>query len=802
MPFDRYEQDADGLYTFTDSASGKTLRALPTPTAVAHAQQIDAAKAPPVAPGELAPVQAVPDPVVSAQGPTRTSDHAFVPNTLPPSAPDAPSQPVAGSSPLVPAGPVVPMQVAPPTPGSALTAPPPQNAPAAAPAAPEAGAPVAPSITRNPAQGTDLGNVAAGLYTQAALQAARGTPGSFVPGGTFPTGRTVQSTPGPDPTATARRELAERRLGNVQSDLAYVDARKNAEIAETQEAERQRAEEHQWKLEQLQERERAKLGEIFGRIDQTSRELADAKVDPNHYINSLSTGEQFMTAIAMAFGTFGKALSGDAGPSAAMVAFDEAIRGDIENQKYAIEKKRGDLNALGQVYAFAREKFGDERMAQQSAYLAGLEIAKAKIQRTVAEADAAMGSETQWVDGEIVAGSPYSMRAKEALARLTAEQAKVQEALSQAANGQVAEQFVTTQDKVVGGTAGNLAKSAELMEKAAKASGDDGRQHVTFTDANGTPQKYKLGKFAEAGEGKQIREDLAKIDSAREQASRLEAYLREHPVGSRTFDKSKVQGMVERLSSAGNVILGQGAKNNDEAKRWDSILTGVFTNGIGAVKDMREWLADQGNRRLDQLDARPVAEGSSVVVPQTLQDVATGKKKPGAGGAAGMPRAAAGPPPSPVVRSSSVAAGPLDRAQAALVGLESAGDKQRPGLIATTRAALESARRAGVLTEGDHRQSLRMLEEGDLVPLRSYLARMSGTVSFRDAPERPAPRAVDPAVAVRMSQMARRYEADMGGGASVTTVTTTTSSGKKGKGASAPKVKASKMPNLMPKGSR
>ena len=39
-------------------------------------------------------------------------------------------------------------------------------------------------------------------------------------------------------------------------------------------------------------------------------------------------------------------------------------------QKYAIEKKRGDINELGKVYQLTKERFGSEKMAQEAAYLA------------------------------------------------------------------------------------------------------------------------------------------------------------------------------------------------------------------------------------------------------------------------------------------------------------------------------------------------------------------------------------------------------------------------------------------------
>ena len=769
MAWDDYEIDNEGAYVFKDSLTGGIQRTAPIPYAVEVAGQIDAQKA--AAP--MAPEAMPAEPVVSAQTPMQSmqlaggGDGASGPpaDVPPPAAPaDAGAGGASGS----------PYQAPPPPQGAG-------GAPADAGAAPAAAAPSAPpKIVRGANGQPDLSRmtpaeVSAYLHWQAAQQALRGSPGVYSPGGTFPTGSSVQSTPGPDPRETLRRERAERGVGAAQSDLAHVAMRRDQEIAETQAAEQQRAAERQARLADLQARQVAKLDEVMGEIDKKRTELAGATVDPNRYLNSMSTAGQVMAALAIGLGAAGKGLAGEAGPPMALQLLTDAIKGDVENQKYAIDKKRGDLNALGEVYKITKERFGDERMAEEAAYLAGADIFRAKVQRSIAEADAASGVETQYDEnGQIIAGAPYSMKAKLLLAELDADQARRREALSAAANGQVAEQFVTVQPKVTGGSAPNYAKAAEESDKAAKSLGTDGQQ-VTFAD-----QKYALGSFAEAGEGKQMREDLARIESAKRDTAKLQKYLVDNPVGSKTYDKSVVEGLMERVSSNVNVMLGQGAKNNDEAARWSKILGGVLTNGVGAVKDVEGWLNDQGQRRLDQMNARPITPGGGATPPKALTDVASGRVKPSGGGVVGLPPAQRGAPVS-VVRGGAQKATPLDRAQA--TALQARPDEkgqikaQEQKLL---RASLRESLDRKQIDASEYKSALAMVEAGQTQELFEFLGRVRQTTSLASPSPAPAARSsLSPAAAMTLARIQREATAGMGGAPVVTTVTTTTKKGKR-----------------------
>lgn len=780
MAWQSYSRQPDGRIKFVDDAGGE-LTLLDSPSVADQMRQIDALT--PMAP------EAVPDGIAVAKSPTMTADYAQVPNQLP-TQPDAPAQPVPGSNPLVPPAPLVGAP-APPTPGNALVP--------AAPAAPTPAAappPAVPTAAPGPIARAGTGGgpedklkaAQANLLIQQAQEELRGSPGTLVPGGTFPTGSTVQRQLGPDPGATLGREDAERRLGNVQSDLAYVEARKQQELAEMAAAEAARQAERQKRLEDLQARQQEKLGGVLGAIDAKRQEIADAKIDPNGLVNSMSTGRQALTGIMLLLGGFGKALSGGEGPSQAMQVLDDAIKTDVEMQRYAIEKKRGDLNTLGEIYRLTKEQFGDERMAQDAAYLAGLDIYKSKIQKTIAEADAAMGVETQIDEnGQVIAGAPYSMRAMEVLARLDVEQARLRESLSQAANGQVAQQFQTVPDKVVGGKAPNRKKAADLLGEAAKVSGTEGQQ-VTYDG-----QKYKIGTFVEEGEGKNLRKELGDIQSLKTDIALLQKQLTDHPIGSKTYDKSKVDGLMERISSKGNVILGQGAKNNDEAARWAAILGGITTGGVDAVKDMNRWADNMARNKLDQVNAKPASGAglSGIVLPQDVTDKASGKKPMGGGGGFVRPAPQAGRPTAPVVRASGVRATPLDRAGASLVTATTARDaKVRGKAIEVARSALADSLKANQLGQREYAVALQMADAGDIDGLLQFLGRMRGTVSLGPAPsQEDFNRQVSNQILLQELRRAGTVpQQALSTGPSVTTVTVSTGKGG-GKAPAAPKPK-------------
>lgn len=745
-----YSRDPDGMIGFVDDMGGK-LRMVESPSVLAEMQAIDARNAaPPVLPQQAPPPmpqpmtpEAVPDGIASAKSPTMTMRLS---NEIADEVP-ANAQGASGGQqpPLEPAG------------AGGASQGPAQGAPAQ-PATPIQAAPSGP-IVRN-ANGGGLADQIKDTRLKFLLaeadKAGRGSPGVRVAGGTFPTGSTVQRQLGPDPGATAQREELEGYLGRVQSDLAYVDARKNQELQELAAAEAARAAERQKKLEELQARQQEKLGGVLEKIDAKRQEIADAKIDPNGLVNSMSTGRQALTGIMLLLGGFGKALSGSEGPSQAMQVLDDAIKTDVEMQRYAIEKKRGDLNTLGEIYRLTKEQFGDERMAQDAAYLAGLDIYKSKIQKTIAEADAAMGVETQ-IDGEgkVIAGAPYSMRALEVLARLDVEQARLRESLSQAANGQVAQQYVTTQDRVVGATAPNAEKRDKLLKEAGEiAEGSSDQQQVNYGG-----QQYATGKYVSASEGAEVRKKLNLVNALHQQVAKAKA-MRNSLVGVDPMRNKEYVDTVNTIAGMRSVLIEQGVLQGNEREEFQGLSQSIMSGGdvLTNIGNMADRIA---SGYMDQLNAKPVRNSTAnVAMPKGLVDAANGKPQRAGPAAASAGPASAGPattsggapgnggsqsgtvrrapqaqkPKGPIARANGVRATPLDRAGASLVTATTAKDtKARGKAIDVARSALADSLKANQLGQREYAVAIQMADAGDIDGLLQFLGRMRGAVSLAPA---------------------------------------------------------------------
>lgn len=84
---------------------------------------------------------------------------------------------------------------------------------------------------------------------------------------------------------------------------------------------------------------------------------ASVKIDPNQYMNNMSTGNKVLAAIAMAIGGAGSGITG--GPNLAYQTIQEAIRRDVESQKENASSARS-------LYSENLRRYGDQRLADQA----------------------------------------------------------------------------------------------------------------------------------------------------------------------------------------------------------------------------------------------------------------------------------------------------------------------------------------------------------------------------------------------------------------------------------------------------
>jgi hypothetical protein len=124
------------------------------------------------------------------------------------------------------------------------------------------------------------------------------------------------------------------------------------------------------------------VNDVNNEIKQTVQELRDYKIDPNHYMGSLSTMGKISTGLGLFLGGIGSGMTGM--PSQAMEFVNKQIDRDIESQKMQLNKKDTLLSAnykrLGnlkdaadftrvQMLAIAQMQ-GDQALAKQGGTLA------------------------------------------------------------------------------------------------------------------------------------------------------------------------------------------------------------------------------------------------------------------------------------------------------------------------------------------------------------------------------------------------------------------------------------------------
>lgn len=157
----------------------------------------------------------------------------------------------------------------------------------------------------------------------------------------------------PAPTASGLGELtrAQRQEQEGLRQAASVAADKAAEEARLAEAQAK-------DLAAMQARHQAIALDRQRGADKLFSDYQSAKLDPDRYWASMSTGGKISSAIGMILGGLGAGLSH--GPNLAMAVIDKAIDRDIDAQKLEIGKKQ---NAL----AHYMQETGDIRLAQQLA---------------------------------------------------------------------------------------------------------------------------------------------------------------------------------------------------------------------------------------------------------------------------------------------------------------------------------------------------------------------------------------------------------------------------------------------------
>lgn len=401
-----------------------------------------------------------------------------------------------------------------------------------------------------------------------------------------------------------------RRIGEDELNVSAREAQERVDAAKEAEAMRARnAEESK----AFHEKRKAALQGVYDRMQSKREEYADAKVDPQKIWGDIGTANTVAASVFVALSAFANGITGRNDPNGALNEIKSAVDRSIDLQIRNIDKKGKELGHLAQEYEFAKDKLGSEEAGILAAQASAMDVIKAKLDRTAAEA----------------ADQKVALAAQRLSAEVDREQKLRRLALEQASIGTRAEQVRVDQAGWRGGSAGDPKKAAELFAKAGELGDADERQQVQFEG-----KKYALGKFVEKGEGKEAREFFGILTNAQAEAKALQQ-MSVYEKSMSPTDKATFESRKKRLGENMSKLQKMGV-----LQRWDDEesgkIYGSLMGGKNVMDDAERFLGRMGNIYLDQYGAKPISAGTPK--PWEIPGYTTpGKLSPGPAGTSSAP---------------------------------------------------------------------------------------------------------------------------------------------------------------------
>lgn len=206
---------------------------------------------------------------------------------------------------------------------------------------------------------------------------------SVTPSGSSGSSTTVQrGVTGPDITQ-ARSELGEASY--LRSDA--VDKSVQAQLEQNkvfQESARQKAEiqaETARKAQELEQRKAQAADAAIKDITMQSQRVQElSAIDPNHFYASKGTGDKIAMALGIALSQFGSR----GGPNQVLSFINSQIDRDIDAQKSAYDRARGNLDIANNLYNMNVKRYGDQLQGTLATRALLLDAAAAKQDQLVA----------------------------------------------------------------------------------------------------------------------------------------------------------------------------------------------------------------------------------------------------------------------------------------------------------------------------------------------------------------------------------------------------------------------------------
>lgn len=424
------------------------------------------------------------------------------------------------------------------------------------------------------------GDRAADLYDKASKDALRPTGGGVIKGGKFQTGEQRQMDGMLDPDTlgnmSVNRRLQAQAAGNLQEEEARiagdVEARRDIQRESYDNAIRNAEAKGEEEAGANRDAYRAKL-----------REVEEGKIDPDKWWSSRSTGQKasavasgVLAGLADAFSARAAAYGG--GPKTNRVGdfikiMQDEVEQDLRAQHANLDKKKGELGELGKIY--------QDTLARTKDRVVALNVAKAAAIERVAAVAVAKANES---------GSPLAERRAE---KFAADAQVASDALyaENASRLKVAQTFVVKQDQRFGGGRPNYEKAAQLLEKAQKASGGDGKEPVVSFGGESLTFRPNVPEAIQSDTIK----TMQAVNGIHNNMDEL--VTQQQKLGANVIDRKTAEAMVTTVAAQVNGALGQGAMSKDEKEGWVGSLTGM--NAADAQKFMHRGLDNVAKGKIE-----------------------------------------------------------------------------------------------------------------------------------------------------------------------------------------------------------
>lgn len=219
------------------------------------------------------------------------------------------------------------------------------------------------------------------------MGAAGGGPGVMIsPGGRTPSSWATQTQEGVQLSPETKDLAQQAEQGQFQAAGMHMGADERAAQGELAILRRhelvQQARETE--LRTRAEQQRKMYEASLGKLDAMTDAVRADQIDPEQWMKSRSAAQKFSAGLGMVLGGFANALNGRGNPGMEMV--QGAIKEEIDAQKANVQARRGKLEDQRSLLGQLARTFGDERTAEDAAWILYLERAKTQLTAQAVEA--------------------------------------------------------------------------------------------------------------------------------------------------------------------------------------------------------------------------------------------------------------------------------------------------------------------------------------------------------------------------------------------------------------------------------